>query len=215
MKRNTWSNKDVIFLKKRARFDEQGFIANIPELSKELNRSPKTISAKAALLRQKGEFPKPYYDDPIQPVRKPYTKYEDRFIVNAVKQGVPTKEIAEALNRTHNAITLRINRLRKKTNLRYIRRDWSYEESKIIISQAKFDQYGYLSNVNELSRLVNRPAKAIYSKIHQMRKQGHIITLPDRSHTSQAAKKASDMFYQTHFSTKKESTPVSASVDKQ
>lgn len=212
MRNRKWTDQEVLLLKKKVTFDEQGLTNNAPELSILFGREVGAIYRRVYRLRKEGELPDIYYDDPICPIRRNYTIREDRFIANAFKSGAPVKEIAEMLDRSKESVYARIVKLRNLQIIDYRRKNWSEKECTLLVAHSKFDQYGYLRNVNELMRLTDRSRNAVFKKIELMRKTGEIQVLPDRSHTNQASRTISNYYYQLHVCTKKEPTPVPASV---
>lgn len=209
-----WTAQEICLLKMKVKFDERGFVSNSQELSEIFDRSRKLVCWKVEFLRKKGELPTIYYDDPLYPIRRRYTDQEDRFIINALKSGVYVEDIASALGRTNKSIYHRIGKLRSIYGINYRVQRWTKAEEAELVECIKFDEHGYLANVNELMRLTGRTRIAIYKKVELLRKDGVIKTLPDRSHTNQAARAAHNYYYQLHVCTKKEPTPVPASVSR-
>lgn len=211
MKNRKWTDQEILLLKNKVKFDEQGMTKNSIELSVLLGREVGAIYRRVYRLRKEGALPGIYYDDPICPFRRNYTSREDRFIANAFKSGAPVREIAEVLDRSEGSVYARIVKLRDLQIIDYRRKNWSENECTLLIAHSKFDQHGYLTNVNELMRLTGRSRCAVFKKIELMRKTGEIQVLPDRSHTNQASTAISNYYYQLNVCTKKEPTPVPAS----
>ncbi len=216
MRQRAWKDQEVELLKKKVKFDEFGFVSNTSELAGLFDRAPKQIASKVELLRKKGVLPTIYYDDPLYPIRKTYSDQEDKFIVNALKSGAYAEDIAKALDRSTRSIYHRIAKLREKHDISYRLKRWSKEEDEKITTRIKFDQYGYLANVNELMHMTGRSRTAVYKRVELLRKTGAIEILPDRSHASEASKAVFGYYYQIQTCSKqKETTPVPASVDQQ
>ncbi len=213
MKNRKWTDQEIRLLKNKVVFNEQGMTKNSIELSVLFGREIGAIYRTVYKLRKEGELPEIYYDDPIYPIRRNYTSREDRFIANAFKSGTPVREIAEVLDRSESSVYSRIVKLRDLQIIDYRLQKWSENECALLVAHSKFDQYGYLANVNELMRLTSRSRYSVFKKIELMRKNGEIQVLPDRSHTNQASKAVSNYYYQLHVCTKKQPTPVTASVD--
>ena len=214
MKLKKWTDQDITLIKKIVKFDDQNFVSNVQELSELLGVTRSSIYQKIYRLRKTGELPDIYYDDPIYPVRAAYTDRDDHFIINAYKSGAYIKDIAEALGRSEKSVWGRIQKLRNNLTSEYRVKRWSDEECELLVACSKFDQYGYLANVNELMRVTGRSRQAIFKKIELFRKAGKIKTLPDRTHTNEGSKAVFDYYYQIQFCSKQKPTPVPASVSK-
>lgn len=211
MANRKWTEQEIHQLKMKVKFDERGFVGNTQELSELFGRSRKLVCWKVEFLRKKGELPSIYYDDPLYPIRRSYTEREDRFIVRALESGAYVEDIANTLYRSIKSIYHRIGKLRKNCGIDYRVRKWTKAETASLLNRIKFDEHGYLANVNELMRLTGRTRIAIYKKVELLRKDGEIKTLPDKSHTNQAGRAAHEYYYQLYVRTKKEPTPVPAS----
>lgn len=216
-----WTEEEDKTIIEMVQVDDRGFVINALEVSEKIGRSKKGTQTRIKELRAQGKLARPYYDDILFPVRKSYSKQEDKFIKNAYLSGATYQEIADALGRSFRAIQLRISRLRKKEEFSYHREPWSKSEKEELLENVRFDRFGYVANVDELARIIGRPKREVGRKISVMRKSGDIGVLPDRTTCSLNARKALREANDYHYSlailykgAKKEPTPVTASEGK-
>lgn len=214
----TWTAEETRILLENIEFNDQGFISNISILDQLLkNRNSAGIRTKVRNLRKKGILPDLGYDDPLYPRRKSFSKYEDKIIIGALRNGTTPTEIGAALDRSMDSIQGRIKLLRSRGEVvpGLVRR-FNETEVELLIQNVKFDEYGFVSNTDSLASLLKRSKQVIRGKISQLRKMGLIETLPDYSrsriscNTRKAFRKGNELCFV--FNTKKEPTPVPASV---
>lgn len=216
-----WTDEEEQILIDNLQFDHHGFTKNKKEMLSLLpNRNKSSISAKITCLRKIGKLPGTDLDDPIAPHMRPYSKYEDKIIIDALRAGTSCQEIADALGRSYPSVTSRLSKLRKeRADPPYKLRSYTDEEVKLIIENITFDEFGFANNTNELAKMLSRSRLQMGQKIANMRKAGLIKIKPDKAksgisnNTREAFKRENELYFV--FNTKKEPTPVPASVDQQ
>ena len=219
MTRSRWTKKEDDILLKNIQFDDRGYIANISDLTFLLkNRKKDGIRRRVRNLREKGVLPDLDWNDLLYPRQRPFSKYEDKIIIGALKVGTTPTEIGAELDRSVDSIQGRIKRIREHgEEVPRLKRKFTDKEIEILIQNVKFDEYGYVSNTSELTSLLKRSKPVIRQKLMQLRRMGLIETLPDKSksgiscNTRNAFRKQNDLCFVFN---KKRPTPVSASVDK-
>lgn len=199
-KKNSWIPEQEELLIEHVRFDHRGFVCNVSELQKLLKEPKKAIDHKVRQLRKSGVLEQIYWDDPIEPIRREYTNWEDAKIIHGTKIGRTAKEMANDLERTTKSIHARQSILRKAGKLDYYRKmNYSPFEDTLIMEKTKFDEFGYVLNIEEVSSLLHRTKKSVYNRIYILRKQGRITVYPDHSRTNEnsaiAMKKFKDLCY--------------------
>lgn len=201
--KNSWLPEKEKTLIENVRFDHRGFVCNVPELQKLLKESKKAIDHKVRQLRNVGVLEKIYWEDPIEPIRKEYSNREDSKIIYGTKIGRTAKEMAKDLGRTEKSVYDRQLVLRKTGRLdTYNKVNYSEFEDQLIIKNIKFDEFGFVSNSEELSRMLHRSKKSICNRIYILRQRKRIIVNPDHSRTNMNSKIAMQRFKDQMFPTK-------------
>lgn len=214
-----WTDEEVQILIDNLQFDHHGFTKNKKEMMSLLpNRSKSSISTKITYLRKIGKLPGTDLDDPITPHMRPYSKYEDKIIIDALRAGTSCQEIADTLGRSYSAVTTKLSRLRKKrADPPYKTRSYTDDEVKVIMESIRFDEFGFANNTDELAKMLSRSRLQMGQKIANMRKAGLIKIKPNRtksgisSNTRETFGRENELCFV--FNSKKEPTPVPASVD--
>ena len=201
--KNSWLPKQEKLLIENVQFDYRGFVCNVPELQKLLNESKKAIDHKVRQLRRLGILEAIYWEDPIEPIRREYTRWEDSKIIHGTKIGRTAKDMAKDLGRTEKSVHDRQLVLRKSGTLNsYNKVNYSEFEDQLIIDNLEFDEFGYVSNGEELSRMLHRTKKSVCNRVYVLRKQKRIEVYPDHSQTSVKSKKEMHRFKNQTFPTK-------------
>lgn len=198
-----WTKYEDTTLLENVAFDHRGFACNVEHLFELLkSRSKGAIYQRIHTLRKCGRLADLCLDDPIDPYFKPFTKDEDRIIIGALKMGTTPTEIGAVLDRSTDSIQGRIRLLRSRgEDIPRLVRKFTDQEIEILIQNVKFDEYGFVSNTDELATLLSRAKSVVRSKIMQLRKMSLIETLPDKSksgiscNTRNAFKKQNDLCF--------------------
>lgn len=218
MVRIKWTDEEEQILIDNIQFDHHGFTKNKKEMLSLLpNRNKSSLSTRITRLRKIGRLPGTDIDDPITLYRQPFSKYEDKIIINALKAGTTYQEIADALGRSYYSVNVRISRLRENgADIPYKLRSYTDKETKLIMENIRFDEFGFANNTDELAKLLSRSRLQVGQKIANMRKTGLIKIKPDKaksgisSRSREAFKRENELCFV--FNTKKGPTPVPASV---
>lgn len=201
--KNSWLPEKEKMLIESVRFDQRGFVCNVPELQKLLREPKKAIDHKVRQLRNVGILEKIYWEDPIDPIRKEYSNCEDSKIIFGTKIGRTAKEMAKDLGRTEKSVHDRQLVLRKTGRLdSYNKVNYSELEDQLLIENLEFDEFGYALNLIELSRILHRSKKSICNRIYFLRKQKRITVYPDHSRTNKNAALAMEKFKNRTYPTK-------------
>lgn len=201
--KNSWLPEKEKMLIENVRFDQRGFVCNVPELQKLLKEPKKAIDHKVRQLRNAGVLEKIYWADPIEPIRKEFSCWEDSKIIYGTKIGRTAKEIAKDLDRTTKSVYGRQFVLRKAGKLdSYNKINFSEYEDQMLIENLEFDEFGYALNLSELSRMLHRSKKSICNRIYFLRKQQRITVYPDHSRTNKKAAIAMKKFRDRTYPTK-------------
>lgn len=196
-----WTEEETQLLLDNITFDERGYMNNGKELQKLLGMNRKRVNSRIRYLRRSGVLPDIYYDDPIDPILTTFTEGEDRILINMIKRGRYTKEIAEALGKSCNSVDYRAYKLRQSGKLRHKRRhEYTDEEIQFVLSKVEFDIYGYVSNTSFMANSLNLSRLQVAHLISNLRKQGYITIWPDRTkvsvNSSEGIKAVTDIWFQ-------------------
>lgn len=201
--KNSWLPEKEKMLIENVRFDQRGFVCNVPELQKLLKEPKKAIDHKVRQLRNAGVLEKIYWEDPIEPIRKEYSNREDSKIIFGTKIGRTAKEMAKDLGRTEKSVHDRQLVLRKTGRLdSYNKVNYSEFEDQLLIENLEFDEFGYVLNLIELSGMLHRSKKSICNRIYFLRKRKRITIYPDHSRTNKNAAIAMKKFKNRTYPTK-------------
>lgn len=206
-----WTTKEIQYLKKNALLAETNEVLNIAEMAKKLNRTVASVRSKLYHLQRSEELPKIDRSKSFDTLGKPWTSKEDKRLIAMKKNGATHSEIAEQLERTKISVDNRAHRLKKSGKVKNTRIMWTEAEVQLILDNIKFDENGYVSNYNELGRLVNRRYDQIYARVSRLRKERRITITPKEGTTNVRSKQAMDRFNDARFAhvpKKKEEKPV-------
>jgi biotin operon repressor len=196
-----WTKEETRMLLDNITFDERGYMNNGKKLQKLLGMNRKRVNARIRYLRRSGILPDIYYDDPIAPILDTFTETEDKILINMIKQGSRGAEIADALGKKYSSVVHRARKLRKEGKLKHRKRHvYTNEEIQFVLSEVKFDIYGYVSNTKQMARALNLSYKQTQHIIWKLRKQGYINIFPDRTkvsvNSSEGLKAVTDIWFQ-------------------
>ncbi|EGO2679319.1 hypothetical protein M9773_000152 [Enterococcus faecalis] len=206
-----WTKEEEKLILKKIKYDHRGFVCNYRELAELFGCEVKIIHSKVLRMRRKEQLFEIYWSDPINPPVHPFSSREKDRIISLYTAGCPIATIARELDQTESAITNKINRLFKSGKLKPNRhRPYTKEDINLLLKEIKFDENGYVLNMDYLARILNRRKYQISRKIFDMRKAGMIKTMPDKSKSSKnwydAMKKQIDISYQLCVAKQKEPT---------
>lgn len=220
-----WTKEENQLLLDNITFDERGYMNNGKELQKLLGMSRNRVNARIRYLRRTNVLPDIYYDDPINPILATFTEREDRIIINMIKQERSVKEVSEALCKSNYSIEHRVRKLRKAGKLMSPKkRQYTDEEIQWVLSEVKFDIYGYTSNTHFMAKKLAISDKQMRHLIYKLRKQGYITVLPDKTkvsvNSSEGLKAVTEAWYQIDSSRiayyarkRKEKKPTSVAAE--
>lgn len=198
---SNWTTKDHEYIRKSALLDTSNRVVNIKQLAKHLSRTEKAVTKRVYLLREDGLLPQVDNGLALDAKGRNFTDYEKKQILASYKQNVPVADIADRFDRTTQSINSLIHRLKqnKANKISERRKMWSISKIDILLAHIRFDENGYVSNSAELARKTNMTVPSISRKISQLRKEGSISIIPDRTTTSIAAQKAHEKFNEARY----------------
>lgn len=207
---NYWTTKEISYLKKYAILAETNEVLNIPEMAKKLNRTIHSVKTKIYKMQKEGGLPEVDRSRAFEAAGRPWTKSEDKRLIQMKKKGAKIAEIAEVLDRTKVAINGRINKLIAAGKLKNTQQKWSESEIQLLLDTVEFDANGYVSNYPKLCSLIGRNYIPICNKISNLRKEGRINQQIDKTKTSVKAKESMTRFNDARFAQyrKKEEEPM-------
>ena len=199
------------------KYNHKGFVSNAKELAELTGADMKSIHHKIYRMRQQGKLFEIYWEDPIEPPNLKYSKKDEERILRMYKHGCSVSEMAKILGRTESSLYNKIHLLRKESRLSTFRkRKYTEKEIDLLLRHIKFDENGYVFNIDELVNLLHRSKNNLFRKICVLRKSGVIEVKPDHSKASQnwydTMKRQIEISYQLYLSTQKKPTSVAPEV---
>ncbi|HAP5255321.1 Uncharacterised protein [Enterococcus faecalis] len=211
-----WTTEEEQFIIKNAKYDHRGFVCNYRELAELIGCDKSKIYFKIRRMRLKGQLFEIYWDDPINPPASSYSRMDEKRIISMYKSGCSTSVIAQELNRTEYAITNKLRKLFKEGRLSKRNRPYTKEDINLLIREIKFDENGYVKNVEYLTKILNRTKIQIFPKVCRLRKEGLIKTKPDRSKSNKnwydAIKRQNELSYRLYLVKQKKPTSFADEV---
>lgn len=194
-----WTTKEIQYLKKNALFAETNEVLNIPEMAKKLNRTVVSVRSKLYHLQRSEELPKIDRSKSFDTFGKPWTTKEDKRLIAMKKSGATHSEIGEQLERSKVSVDNRVHRLKESGKIKKSKILWTEDEVQLVLDNIKFDENSFVSNYDELSRLVKKRYDQIYAKVSRLRKEGVITEAPKQGTTSVKSKQAMNRFNDARF----------------
>jgi len=211
-----WTTEEEQFIIKNAKYDHRGFVCNYRELAELIGCDKSKIYFKIRRMRLKGQLFEIYWDDPINPPASSYSRMDEKRIISMYKSGCSTSVIAQELKRTEYAITNKLRKLFKEGRLSKRNRPYTKEDINLLIREIKFDENGYVKNVEYLTKILNRTKIQIFTKVCILRKEGLIKTKPDRSKSNtnwyNAIKRQNELSYRLYLVKQKKPTSFADEV---
>lgn len=211
-----WTTEEEKLLIKNAKYDHRGFVCNYRELTELIGCDKSNICSKIRRMRLEGKLFEIYWDDPINPPASSYSRMDEKRIISMYKSGCTISVIAQDLNRTEYAITNKLRKLFKEGRLSKRNRPYTTEDINLLIREIKFDENGYVKNVEYLTKVLNRTKIQIFPKICRLRKEGLIKTKPDRSKYNknwyEPIKRQNELSYRLYLSKQKKPTSFADEV---
>ncbi|MGV3085140.1 helix-turn-helix domain containing protein [Enterococcus dispar] len=211
-----WTTKEIQYLKKNALLAETNEVLNIKEMANKLNRTTQSVRNKIYNLQRDGDLPKVNRELAIDSFKRPWIPEEDKRLLAMRKQGATHSEIAVALGRTEIAVGNRVARLMKSKRTTSLAAKWTEEKIQLLIDNISFDENGYVSNYDDLSRLTGMKYSQVQGKVTRLRNSGRINIFPIKGTTSIKSKNAMNRFNDARFAhipKKKEEVEVNVSTE--
>lgn len=208
----TWTTKEIQYIKKNALLAETNQVLNISEMAKKLGRSRKSMEMKIYKMQREDQLPKVDRTRSFETTNRLFSESEDKRIISMIAQQATYKEIGDSLDRTKGSIEGRVHRLIKLGKIdknSMAKRQWLQLEIDQLVNTIEFDENGYVSNMNELVRGLNRSCSQLQTKIYRLRKEGIITVQADHTKTSVKSKQAMNRFNDARFAQyKREEKPA-------
>lgn len=173
----TWLKKEIDYVRRYVIFDETNKALNIPEMARGLGRSESAVKNRIAGLQEAGQLPKRIVSDGLwlEAHNKRYTKAEKKRIISMWNRYFSVKEIAESIGRSHASVRHQIDLLRSEgVHLERRTCKWTDEKVDLLKDNIKFDIYGCIDNLDELTRILGASTLGVKNKVRRLRETKEI-----------------------------------------
>ncbi|MGM0238481.1 hypothetical protein ID741_001074 [Enterococcus sp. AZ103] len=174
-----WMGKEIHYVKKYIILDECNRPLNVRQMAKKLNRSESSVQTKIRRLQEAEVLPAVDRSKSFEMENLPFSKIEDKRIIEMLKRMFTHEEIGKTLGRSRQSITNRIYILRKYGKLNNLgNKRWDKTAVDLLLKNIKFDVNGFVSNYHELSKILGVQERVISHKVAHLRRDGVIDVKP-------------------------------------
>jgi hypothetical protein len=174
-KNNRWTQSKIDELLDILIFDpDTNQCLNYVEAGEHFGVKRASIKRIVIMLRKQGILPEYDVSKQRDNFLRPYTEADYKYIAAAFNAGASLQEVADAFDRTVNAIRCVRADLAKQGKIKYHFQPWSKLQTEKLIVNWQSDTYFITENVSYLVHITGHPKLAVYDKIEQLRETGYL-----------------------------------------